>query len=114
MKIPPSIKTLLGFSRKSGTLLCGEAAVEAGMKRRQLALVILSEELPEKRKTNWIKWCEELELPCLIMGSKTEIGNALGMSPRGIIGIKDKRMASAIFAKWQQESQELNDTDGGD
>jgi len=114
MKIPPSIKTLLGFSRKSGSLLCGEAAVETGLKRRQLALVILAEDLNEKRRFNWSKWCQDLQVPCLIMGSKEEIGYALGMSPRGIIGIKDRKMAQGITTKLTLENQELPDTNGGD
>ena len=113
MKIPPSIRTLLGFARKGGTLLCGEAAVETGLKRRQLSLVIFSVDVPEKRRNNWIKWCEDLELPYLIMGSKEEIGNALGMSPRGIIGIRDSKMAAAIRKNWTMENQVIPDTNGG-
>lgn len=99
MKIPPSVKTLLGFARKGNYLISGEAAMEAALKRRQVSLVLLAEDLPEKRQLSWTRWCQDLQLPYVILGSKEEFGNALGMSPRGIIGIKDSKMAEAIINK---------------
>ncbi|MFY9175352.1 MAG: ribosomal L7Ae/L30e/S12e/Gadd45 family protein [Peptococcia bacterium] len=114
MKIPPSIKTLLGFARKGNYLISGEAALEAGLKRRQVSLVLIAEDMPDKRQKNWIKWCQDLQLPYAVLGDKEEFGQTLGMSPRGIIGIKDSKMAEAILKKLALEEQGLPETNGGD
>lgn len=99
MKTTSSVMTLLGFAKKGNLLLSGEAAVEAGLKGKQISLVLLACDLPAKRQDKWIKWCQDLQLPYLVLGSKEEFGSALGMSPRGIIGIKDGKMAEAIIRK---------------
>ena len=90
MKITPNVGALLGFARKGGILLSGEAAVESGLKRGRIALVILASDLSEKRLNNWKKWCQDIGVQYLVLGSKEEIGNILGMS-RGILGITDGR-----------------------
>lgn len=95
-------------------MISGEAAMEAGLKRRQVKLVLLAEDLPEKRQENWIKWCRDLQIPYAILGTKEEFGHALGMSPRGIVGIKDSKMSKAIIEKMALEKQVLPETNGGD
>lgn len=97
MTIPHSVIPLLGFARKGSKLAAGESAVESALKRGNAALIILTEDLPEKRKLYWRKWSHDLEVPCLILGEKEEMGRVLGMSPRSIIAVTDKQLAAAIL-----------------
>lgn len=96
MMIPNKIKTLLGFARKSGQLVSGESAVSASLKRKAPALILLALDMPEKRKTIFMHWCNDQEIRYLIMGTKEEYGNILGLSPRGVVAILDKQLAKAI------------------
>ncbi len=103
MTIPSNIKTLLGFAQKARKLVAGESAVEAMLKRGIVRLVILAEDLPEKRKSYWLRWCNDLNVDHpLILGTKEELGKALGLSPRSIIAITDTQMAQAIKLKMKQ------------
>ncbi len=97
--IETSIKALLGFARKGNLLVSGETAVEAGLKNQQIKLLIMAEDLPSNKFNYLQKWCRDLDLPCITLGNKEELGNALGLSPRGMIGITDEKMAAAILAK---------------
>lgn len=101
--LTPSIKTLLGFANKSAGLLAGEAAVEAGLKRRKAALVLNAADIPAKRQEILAGWCEEIGVPHYILGTKEEYGAALGMSPRGTIAVTDKQMAKAIIKQIEKE-----------
>lgn len=96
MTLPPSFVSLLGFARKSGKLLAGEHAVKTGMKRRTALLLILAEDLPEKRKAAWVRWCEEQAIPYIEIGTKDEFSQILGMSARSILAITDQQMAKAL------------------
>lgn len=96
MTVPPKIAALLGFARKSGMLLSGEAAVQAGLKKRKIWLVILATDLPEKRKVHWERQCETSKIQYAYLGSKDEYGAILGISGRGVLALADRKMALAI------------------
>ncbi|MBZ4654475.1 MAG: ribosomal protein L7Ae/L30e/S12e/Gadd45 [Peptococcaceae bacterium] len=102
MTILASIQTLLGFAKKAGKLVSGESAVEAMLKRGIVTLVILAEDLPEKRKSYWLRRCDHLNVDSLTLGTKDELGRALGLSPRSILAVTDTQMAQAIKLKGKQ------------
>ncbi len=97
------ILTLMGFAQKAGKLAAGDAAVDNFLQKGKVALLILSEEVSENKKRDWQLKAELAETAMVTLNaSKLEMGLAVGMSPRGIIGIMDKNMAEAIMKKLQQ------------
>lgn len=96
MKIPDQIKPLLGFAKKSGQLFTGEKAVESCIKTNKARLILIADDLPEKRKFYWIKWCEEKNIIYGMFGTKEEYGEILGTTPRGLLALTDRTMAVQI------------------
>ena len=97
------ILTLMGFAQKAGKLAAGDAAVDNFLQKGKVALLILSEEVSENKKRDWQLKAELAETAMVTLNaSKLEMGLAVGMSPRGIIGIMDKNMAEDIMKKLQQ------------
>lgn len=96
------ILTLMGFAQKAGKLAGGDAAVENFLEKDRLALLILSDELSEQRREYWQQQAKLHEIESIkLNATKLEMGLAVGMSPRGIIGIMDRNMAEAIMKKMQ-------------
>lgn len=96
------ILTLMGFAQKAGKLAGGDAAVENFLEKGRLVLLILSDELSEQRKVHWQQQAQLHEIEYVILNAtKVEMGLAVGMSPRGIIGIMDRNMAEAIMKHMQ-------------
>lgn len=94
--------TLLGFAQKAGNLAAGEATVENFLKKGRLVLLVISSELSEQRMEFWKEQAEQYGVAWTILeATKVEMGLAVGMSPRGIIGIPDENMAEAIMKKLQ-------------
>ncbi|NLW24737.1 MAG: L7Ae/L30e/S12e/Gadd45 family protein [Clostridia bacterium] len=91
--------TLLGFAQKSGKVVSGDAQVKAVMKKGQVQLLILAEDLSEKRKKYWSYFAKEEGIPSLILGKKQELGLAIGLSPRSVVGITDAMMVKALLKK---------------
>lgn len=97
------ILTLLGFAQKAGKLAAGDAAVENFLNKGKVALLVLSEEVSENKKRDWVQRAKLAETTIITLHvTKLEMGLAVGMSPRGIIGVMDKNMAEAIEKKLQQ------------
>ena len=96
------ILTLLGFAQKAGKLAAGDAAVENFLKKGRIRLLVFSDELSEVRQGFWQQQAELQEIAWIVLhATKAEMGLAVGMSPRGIIGVIDQNMAEAIMKKMQ-------------
>lgn len=99
MRLNPDTLTLLGFAQKSNKLVSGDSAVEALLKKHKIKLLILAADLSTNRQKHYINWSNDIKIPCLIGGNKVELGIALGVSPRAVIGIIDEQMANAILQR---------------
>ena len=94
--VPPKIKALLGFAQNSRNLLSGETAVESAVTRNKARLVILSYDLPGKRKFHWENRCQNCGISYVTLGTKEEFGQLLGTSERSVLAVTDDKMAAAI------------------
>lgn len=90
------LQTLLGFAAKAGALVTGSAAVEIGIKKRQVKLVICANDLSAKTIKNLSYLCEANQVLFYCYGNLSEIGHWVGSPGRGIIGITSKQFADVI------------------
>lgn len=93
------ILTLLGFAQKGKNLAAGEANVEAYLKKGKVSLLIIATDQSEKNQNKWKYLANEWGIESITFATKEELGRAIGMSPRGIVGITDNQMAQAILNK---------------
>ena len=100
-----TVDKLLGISSEASERRMDEYATELRKitdRKERLALLILSDELSEQRKEYWQQQAQLHGIESITLNAtKLEMGLAVGMSPRGIIGIMDRNMAEAIMKKMQ-------------
>lgn len=94
--------TLLGFAQKSKKLAAGESSVDAYMKKGKIRLLLLAEDQTDKGRQKWQQLAKEQAIEAVVFATKEELGLAIGLSPRSVIGIKDEQMANAILKKITQ------------
>lgn len=92
------LQTLLGFAAKAGALVTGSAAVEAGIKKRQLKLVICATDLSAKTIKNFSYLCKENQIDFYCSGVSSELGHWIGNPGRGVIGVVSRQFANAIVS----------------
>lgn len=63
---------------------------------------MIAEDQSVKNQQKWQFLAENEEIEAVIFGTKEELGHAIGLSPRGIVGITDEQMAKAILKKITQ------------
>ncbi|AVX20721.1 MULTISPECIES: ribosomal L7Ae/L30e/S12e/Gadd45 family protein [Carboxydocella] len=88
---------LLGLGQRSGKVVSGEAAVEAMLKKGKGELLVLAGDLNSKRINVYQHWAKSLGIKSVIAGTKTELGIALGKSPRAVVLILDAELAKAVY-----------------
>lgn len=91
--------TLLGFAQKGKLLTAGDANVEAYLKKGKVVLLIVASDLSENRKRYWQMRATQHGIELFEASDKLQLGLAMGMSPRTVIGITDAKMAEAMVKK---------------
>lgn len=90
------LRTLLGFAAKAGAVIAGSAAVEAGIKKRKVKLVICAVDLSERTFAKFDYLCQENRICFYSCGALSELSLWIGNPGRGVIGITSKQFADAI------------------
>ena len=94
--------TMLGFAQRAGKIAAGESAVENFLKRGSIHLMISASDYAEKSVAAWEKQAKMNEIPFYkAEATKSELGQAIGMSARGIVAVMDMKMAEAIMNRIQ-------------
>ena len=88
--------SLLGLCMRARRLVSGEFAVEKGVKRGDVCLVVLAGDASENTKKKFTNMCDFYNTEILIVGNISLLGRALGKEKRAVIGITDEGFRKSI------------------
>ena len=88
--------TLLGFARKANKVVSGEEGVKSFLKKGGIKLLLIAEDMPEKRKIFWRETASASGIEFIEICDKLSLGTAIGSSPRAIVGVLDEKMAESL------------------
>ena len=91
------IYTLLGFAQKSGKVHSGEEAVLSKLNKKSASLLLVVEDAPEATKDKMERSAANFQIPFVIFGTKTELGIAIGKSPRNAALVMDRGFAGSLL-----------------
>ena len=87
---------LIGLAMKAGKVASGEFSTEKAVKAGKAKLVIVAEEASDNTKKKFSNMCIHYEVPYFLLGSKIQLGNAIGKEFRASLAIIDENLAEAI------------------
>ena len=70
-----------------------------GLRRGEVRLVLLADDSSERDRERLIRVAAEEEIPTRIVGSRAELGAAVGRDQAAVLGIRDAGMADALAAR---------------
>ncbi len=86
----------LGLATKPGKTQSGEFSTEKSVKSYKAFLVIVAEDASDNTKKMFTNMCTYYEVPCVIYGTKEELGHAMGKEMRASVAITDEGFAKMI------------------
>ncbi len=92
----------LGLAAKAGRIVSGEFATEKGVKSGQVFLVLTAQDASENTKKKFKDMCTYYEVPLYNVGTKEELGSAIGKDYRALIAVTDENFAKAMTKKLEQ------------
>lgn len=86
----------LGLATKAGKTQSGEFSTEKSVKSFKAFLVIVAEDASDNTKKMFTNMCTYYEVPCVIYGTKADLGHAMGKEMRASVAITDEGFAKMI------------------
>ena len=86
----------LGLATKAGKTQSGEFCTEKSVKSFNAFLVIVADDASDNTKKMFTNMCTYYEVPCVIYGTKEELGHAMGKQFRASVAITDEGFAKMI------------------
>ena len=97
--------SLLGLCKRAGKLVAGEVAAEQAVRKKQAFLLILAQDASKNTKKKFTNSAVYYELPLAEIGTKEELGRAIGAEMRSIIAITEKGFAKKLKAGMSSERE---------
>ena len=93
------ILSLFGLAARAGRLASGEFQTETAVKSGTACLVVVAEDASDNTKKLFQDKCSFYKVPVIVLGSKEELGKAIGKEYRASLAILDAGFAEAVMKK---------------
>jgi len=100
-----SILSLFGLAARAGRIASGEFQTETAVKAGMAFLVIVAEDASDNTKKLFYDKCSFYKIPVITLGTKEELGHAIGKEFRASLAILDEGFAKAVMKKIESLSQ---------
>ena len=85
-----------GLATKAGQTQSGEFCTERAVKTGQAFLVLVAQDASDNTKKMFTNMCTYYEVPCVIYGTKGELGHAMGKEMRASLAVTGEGFAKMI------------------
>ena len=94
--------SLLGLAAKAGRVVSGEFATEKAVKAGKARLVLVAGDASDNSKKKFSDMCTYYKVPLYVVGTKEELGGAIGKDYRASLGVTDDNFAVSMKKKLEQ------------
>ena len=99
------ILSMFGLAAKAGKIASGEFQTETAVKSQAAYLVVIAEDASDNTKKLFYDKCSFYKIPLLTLGTKEELGHAIGKEFRASLAVLDAGFAEAVMKKIESLSQ---------
>ena len=100
-----SILSLFGLAARAGRIASGEFQTETAVKSGTAFLVIVAEDASDNTKKLFHDKGSFYKVPVIMLGTKEELGHAIGKEFRASLAILDEGFSKAVMKKIESLSQ---------
>ena len=94
--------SLLGLAAKAGKIVSGEFATENAVKSGKAFLVLVAEDASDNTRKKFKDMCTYYEVPFYRIGTKEELGSAIGKEYRASLALTDENFAVAMVKELEK------------
>lgn len=103
------IYNFLGLAQRAGKLVSGEQAVQIGIDRRRVLLLLIAADASSNTRRKFESLAANHGVSYIIFGERALLGQFIGKSPRAVVGVLDRGFANVIQVQIRKSVQEKNE-----
>lgn len=92
---------ILGLAHRAGACISGEERVVHDLKRRQIKLLLLANDIGKQTKKKLTDKCKTYQIPYVVVDDRYTLGKSIGKAERVAIGITNDGFARKIQSLFQ-------------
>jgi ribosomal protein L7Ae-like RNA K-turn-binding protein len=90
------LKSYFQLARKAGILVSGHVSLHRALVGAQVTCVVLAEDIAVSRADEYRSWCVRLNIPCITLFAKEELGQLIGKANRSAVGFTESHFYEQI------------------
>ena len=90
---------LLGMAGRAGALAYGTGSTKRALKEGRARLVLFAQDASETQRDKVMKLLRHGKTPRAILGTREELGSAVGVAPVSAVAVTDKEFAKELAAR---------------
>jgi ribosomal protein L7Ae-like RNA K-turn-binding protein len=94
---------MLGLCQRAGKVASGEFAAEQALKKRKAEILLVAADASERTAEKFLGLAVRSGVPCYRVGSRTELGEALGKAHRATVVIQSRDFAKGLISILEKE-----------
>ncbi len=94
---------MLGLCQRAGKVASGDLAAEQAIKKGKANLLLLASDASERTRDKFLKLAEESKVACFSIGTREDLGSALGKAARAAVVIQSRDFTKGIIGILQRE-----------
>ena len=110
-QVDKKILSMFGLAARAGRVASGEFQTETAVKSGTACLVIVAEDASENTKKLFRDKCAFYDVPVVLLGTKEELGHAIGKEYRASLAILDEGFADTIMKKIEAVQKNFDATE---
>ena len=87
----------LGLAKRAGRLAPGDSQVRRALQENRARAVVLAEDAGHSVRRRYESWASERSIPLVVLGTKMELGVAIGMGPHAVMAVTQKSLVKGLL-----------------
>lgn len=96
------VLSFLGLACRAGAVVSGEYATEKAVKSGKAKLCIVATDASDNTRKLFNDKCSYYEVPIIELGTKDELGKAIGKDYRASAAVTDSSFAEGLIKKYEE------------
>ncbi|MDA8205541.1 MAG: ribosomal L7Ae/L30e/S12e/Gadd45 family protein, partial [Thermaerobacter sp.] len=87
----------LGLAKRAGRLAPGDSQVRRALQENRARAVVVAEDAGHSVRRRYESWTDERAIPLVVLGTKMELGVAIGMGPHAVMAVTQKSLVKGLL-----------------
>ena len=88
---------MIGMGKRANLVRVGDYVCTESIQKNTSSLIIVAEDASQNTRKKFTQKCEFYQVKCIVIGEKTNLGNAVGKEAAATLTVNDEKFAAQLI-----------------